>query len=309
MPFTTLDLVRATSTGWAEQRGLSLREVNLLHWVAMWGKRNEPGYAFVWFPTKGMTAWQEALGMPRRGFYRALEGLSDKGCLVPLKGSRVDPRFHHQKGYGIPVSVAQESVTGVTTEVTSVSLSGDTSVTSTYPLTRDFPNIPDTTRDSYPVPYGSGVASDPTRKASEMNSFVDEWSTPEDDSPDDFAIAKDERLKPIRTKTPTSRVSDHFYDRWLQARIQRPTLATPWSAKQAFLANLKRLLAEQDEATVLGMVDSFFDLLGSGKVRLRSDELWKDFWNSRGTLLRSTQQRAETSEVNVNKQLTKMRKL
>jgi hypothetical protein len=121
----------------------------------------------------------------------------------------------------------------------------------------------------------------------------DGWDQPKDE-PDDFAAPRESRDKLERTKRPSSRLTDQFYACWLRSREARVDLALPWSVKVIFQTNLKRLLEDQSEAEVAGMITEFFRLVDQRQIVLKSDDLWKDFWYARGRLVKLAQQQVQT---------------
>lgn len=147
--------------------------------------------------------------------------------------------------------------------------------------------------------------------------YEDEWSVPKDSAPgkpskrpadDDFSVPKEAKEKRERPTAATSRLAELFHAEWTIARQQRKMLAVPWSSKQAFLARLKDLLNDHSEEEVVEMIVTFYRMVLSGQVTLKSTELWKDFWNARGKVHQISRQRVTTIDSDSQKELERWRK-
>jgi len=128
--------------------------------------------------------------------------------------------------------------------------------------------------------------------------YEDEWSIPSDAKPvrsakkpvDDFAIPKEAREKKSRPTVPSSRLTDMFFDEWSKARITKVSLSVPWNSKRVFQNQLNKLLEVHTEEEIASSMKVFFRMVLAGQVTLKSDELWKDFWNNRGRAVKISRQ-------------------
>lgn len=163
-------------------------------------------------------------------------------------------------------------------------------------------------------PSPSGPSS---HQLEEPMNYEDEWEIPADErevskkrtrESDSFDVPKESLLKRARPAAASTRLADFFHAEWSAAREQRTMLAVPWSAKQAFLARLNDLLKDHSEVEITEMISVFFRMVLSGQVTLKSTELWKDFWNSRGRVFDIAKQRITTVDADSQKELERWRK-
>ena len=313
---SSITVMKAVTAGWAEQHKITARELSILTYVVVWGWRGDERYEFSWCPIVGVEGWAHQMGIPYRAFRRAWVGLVEKGVLVEVPGNN---RYPATRGLSMLPEVAQECAfwadqrnpfdkkqdpTSTTStcherqvEVTIVSGSHDTIVRSTPPLTCGFSTHTPEVPQSDPATYvGDADASHQDRKESMPLNYEDDWDQPNDDD-SSWAEPSDRPEKPKRRAAPTSRLAQHFWDEWVECREEYPNLALPWSVKQAFLANLKRLLVTFTEEQLAEQMTQFFRLIRSGKVATRSDELWKDFLTYRGQAVRGVQRKTESVDT------------
>lgn len=317
--YRTMDLTRALSFGWGQQHRLSSSELQVLTFIALRGKTNEPHMAFAWFPKYGQEWWAALLMMTHSNLRKTLSRLRKVGLVVTMDGS-IDERFSNIRGYGVPQHVMEEcqewyqdrhemvymrvpntpeelsdevenvtnSHTGVTTGHIDVTNSHiDNALTSTFTLhthtyTRERTHLlTDRSRPSV-VPSEDNVR------------YEDEWSA-EKDANDDFAVPKEVKKKAAPSYGPNMRLTIYFEKKWMESREKRVNLSVPWSVQKVFQARLKALLSQHSEKEIESMIDVFYRLVDSGQVPLKSDELWKDFWYNRGRLYKVVTQTTDRS--------------
>lgn len=309
--YKSLDLMKAWAFGWRGE--LTGAERTVLSFIAVRGKQDDGDCAWAWFPVGGQSWWAPLMSMSHETLRKTLSRLRKQKLLVDLDGSMVDSRYRGVKGYGIPkwihseardwvserrdlfYSVPPENAADVTPGHIFVT-PGHTDVT---PGHTDLPGIPYAATVSGPLypgnnpgeitqhPYG---CVPPSGRSAEIDSgdpvrYEDEWSIPKDDF-DDFSVSRESKQVPTRQKKPHARLADLFWDCWTVSREKRVDLATPWSVKKIFLANLKRLLTEHTEAEIEEMIRLFFRKVDNRSLVLKNDhaDLWKDFWYNRSAL-------------------------
>lgn len=307
--YRTTDLVKAAGFGWAQSKKLSLTEYQILEFIALRGKTNEPIAAFAWFPKHGQEWWAEIMMIPFSSLRKGLSSLRKKGLIVNIDNA-IDNRFFNVKGYGIPEHVMDEclewytdrqnmvyaqvpntienlvekpadvkySHTDVNIVHTHVKYSHmDNALTSTFaPYTHVY-----TRGETHLLTDRSRPSVAPTSNGESMR-HEDEWSTPNDS--DDFSVPKEAKQKTKRAPSPTMRLAIKFQQGWMKSRETRLNLPVHWSVQKVFMSRLKALLTEHSEAEVTGMMDAFFRLIDAGQLSPKSDELWKDFIYNKGRL-------------------------
>jgi hypothetical protein len=315
---SALALSRALALGWRED-DLSPREIRILLFLVTKGTTKEPGMERAYFPFHGQDHWAATMAMTHGHLRKVLHGMCKRGLLTRLPGSVVLERYSQTKGFGLPDGfydelneyvTAREELSGkniINIPNTAEDVyASNADVTAgehacSLPVTRMFP----TSNMDNPLTRGNAEhsrevvqrksplqgwrlpapLSDPPGETP-LKTFDDDFSVPKDERGEDtWAASKESKEKPPRRTSPTTRLCDHFHNLWLQERVTRRTLSIPWSSKMAFQANLKRLLADgaYTEEEITEMMNIFFRQIGNS-VQLRSDELWKDFWNNRATL-------------------------
>jgi hypothetical protein len=145
--------------------------------------------------------------------------------------------------------------------------------------------------------------------------YEDEWSIPSDAKPvrsakkpvDDFAIPKEAREKKSRPTVPSSRLTDMFFDEWSKARITKVSLSVPWNSKRVFQNQLNKLLEVHTEEEIASSMKVFFRMVLAGQVTLKSDELWKDFWNNRGRAVKISRQQNTAVTADQEEELRRWR--
>ena len=248
--YRTLDLIKAISFGWGNHHDLLANEMQVLMFIAQRGKTSEYGYAFAWFPLGGQDWWAAHMGLSLNRLKKALSNLRRKGLIVDIPGSKTDARFLTVKGYAVTINVMEEAKewylarNDVRFQRAPDTLEGlEVPEGNSQVPERNF-EVPernfDTTSEqgfcpTYPYKepeketqlftQTDRPAGAPSGKE-EMN-FEDEWSVPKEEL---------EKKKAKRTPSGTNAVCDLFYDEWSKARIQRKSLAIPWSRKMAFQA-------------------------------------------------------------------------
>lgn len=314
--YRTMDMVRAVSFGWGAHHGLSSTEVQVLTFVALRGKTNEPGVSFAWFPKYGQEWWAALLMMKHTTIRKVLSSLRKKGFLIDLSGS-ADERFSNIKGYGIPTEVMEDCQQWysdrqdmVYTKVPNTAEELDENVpcgnTRVLCGNIDVPcgNIDNSLTCGFALhtPYttleGTHLLTDGSRPSvaprKEAVRYEDEWNSSKKES-DDFDVPKEMKKKPSPVYGPNMRLTIYFENKWMEARERRVGLSIPWSVQKVFQANMKSLLTQHSEEDIQRMIDVFFRLIDSGQVSLKSDELWRDFWYNRGRLHKIASQTAEKS--------------
>lgn len=313
--YRTLDLIRALSFGWGQNYQLSASELQVLNFIALRGKTNEPEVAFAWFPKYGQEWWAALLMMSHGTLRKTLSRLRKKGLVVSVNGSR-DERFSNINGYGIPVPVLEdcqnwyldrqdmvytrvpdtiEELSDVTTCHNGVT-TGHIDVTTGHidnALTCGFAlHTPELTLEE------THLLTDrarPSVATSEVTlKYEDEWSSAKDEK-DDFDVPKEVKKKPKPTYGPNMRLTIHFENQWMVSREKRLNLSVPWSVQKVFQARLKTLLTQHSEEEIRQMIDIFFRMVDNGQIPLKSDELWKDFWYNRGRLYKVAIQTTDKS--------------
>lgn len=317
--YRTIDLVKAAGFGWAQHKKLSLTEYQILEFIALRGKTNEPTAAFAWFPKHGQEWWAEIMMIPFSSLRKALSSLRKKNLIVNIDNA-IDNRFFNVKGYGIPEHVMEECLGWYTdrqnmvytqvpntieelvknpydvkyshTDVNTVHMHVKYShmgnaLTSTFaPYTQL-----DTRRDTHLLTDSSRPSVAPTLSDGESMRYEDEWSTPKES--DDFSVPKESKQKTKRAPGPSMRLTIKFQDCWMKSRESRLNLPVHWSVQRVFMNRLNALLTEHSEAEVEGMMDAFFRLIDSGQLSPKSDELWKDFLYNKGRLYKIFVQSSE----------------
>lgn len=328
--YRTLDLVRAASFGWSQQHDLSQSEYQVLQFIALRGKSNEPGNAYAWFPKYGQEWWADIMSISHNVLRKTLSRLRKKGLIVNINGS-ADERFTMIKGYGIPEHVMEEckqwyedrqdmvytqvpntieeldenvtcghiDVTCGHMHVTSGHI--DNAVTCgntlhTHVYTREKTQLlTDRSRSSI----------SPTQTEDSMR-YEDEWSIPKESRSkptrsksevDDFSVPREAKEKAAPVYGPNMRLTQQFHKCWMVAREKRLNLAVDWSVQKVFMARMKALLETHTEEQISEMIDIFFRLVDSGQVPLKADELWKDFWYNRGRLQKIATQSSDKPAV------------
>lgn len=312
--YRTMDMVRAMSFGWGAHHSLSNSEAQVLTFIALRGKSNEPGAAFAWFPKHGQEWWAALLMMKHSTIRKVLSGLRKKGFLIDLDGS-VDERFSHIKGYGIPPEIMEDCQKWYSDRQDMVYMKVPNTVEN---LTEDVPcGNTDVTYGNINVTYGNidtsltcgftlhtpyitreetHLLTDGSRPSvaprKDHMRYEDEWGAPKKE-PDDFDVPKEMKKKPAPVYGPNTRLTIYFENKWMEAREKRVGLAVPWSVQKIFQANMKSLLTQHSEEDIQRMIDVFFRLIDSGQVALKSDELWRDFWYNKGRLYKIVSQTTE----------------
>jgi len=296
-----------------------MTEYQILEFIALRGKTNEPAAAFAWFPKHGQEWWAEIMMIPFSSLRKGLSSLRKKNLIVNIDNA-IDNRFFNVKGYGIPEHVMEECIgwytdrqnmvytqvpntieelvenppdvkyshTDVNIVHTHVKYSHtDNALTSTFvPYTQL-----NTRRETHLLTDSSRPSVAPTLSDGETMRHEDEWSASKDS--DDFSVAKESKQKTKRAPGPSMRLTIKFQDCWMKSRESRLNLPVHWSVQRVFMNRLNALLTEHSEAEVEGMIDAFFRLIDSGQLSPKSDELWKDFLYNKGRLYKIFSQSSE----------------
>lgn len=318
MNFKSLEIVDAVTTGW--HADLNMTEFRVLNWIASkgGGRGARPGYPFTWTVRYGMDDWAAFLAMPERSMFRALKSLQAKGVITKIPASK--------PVYGISTQVAMEAVSwnverkdmgaflrAARLPELTVDAAGALPTmaeptanieTPTPPLTRG--NAPQRKqerkkeKEENPLKRGDACGAAPCN--TEGDPMSDGWDAPSQEEPDTFSVPSD-HAKPKRPPAKTTVLCDKFEQEWLTARTQRRMLATPWGSRAAFQANLKKLLKLHTAEEIETMIVVFFRQVVSGGVVPVSDELWKDFWNTRARLAQIAAGQSAPSELTLEEQI------
>ena len=155
--------------------------------------------------------------------------------------------------------------------------------------------------------------------------YEDDWSVAKDErdlpslrrpsrrlNNDQWDLPKEQRYPPVKAKVtrPTARLALLFSSEWEKAREVHLMLANKWDSRAAFYTRMLELLNDYSEEEVADMIRSFFALIGGNKITLRSDVLWKDFWNNRSACIaHARQQSTVTVTVDEQEQFEKLERL
>lgn len=157
-------------------------------------------------------------------------------------------------------------------------------------LTRTFAPYSRDNQEETENPSGSrnGALRAPSKPRETEMRIEDDWSVPKDEMTPLREGGRKRNSsgsqKPPAKVAPTTRVVNLFYDLWTEGREQRKGLTYPWSTKLIAVTRFKGLIEEHGEEQTAEMVRIFFRLVSAGKIPLKAEELWKDFWFNRAKL-------------------------
>jgi hypothetical protein len=304
--YYNLVLFDAIACGWASSLGLSLRETQVLLWIAKRGILTEENFVGPsWFTPHGQAEWAACLHMSHDHLRKVLERLRRKGLLTDVRSRR----FRKAPGYGIPIHVIDDAQRWC----------DEPSHYESEDVTAGHMECDDLSHENPYDPYGSraigpqgyipnlerretmplkGEASGLPEKDWETPPPVtqwdyekhqEEWFDPKGEGEDlEWSRPRDNRTP--QQRQPTTRLAGYFWERWLHSRESNTMLALPWSTKKGgFMKNLKLMLLEYSERELYDMIDRFFTWGVDQKgLVLKSDELWLDFLFAKAKLYQQT---------------------
>ena len=313
--YRTLDLVRASSFGWSQHHSLTAYEYQVLQFIALRGRSNEPGVAYAWFPAGGQEWWGDIMAIPHGSIRKALYSLRKKGLLVVLRGSANDTRFMSIRGYAIPVEVMEECqkwyIDRQEMVYTRIPNTAEEMFSTGKNEAEMFPQEHECSPTEHGCSHGNicnaltcgfplhthintqekpEILTDVSRpsvaqqEGNEMKES-DGWDAPKERA-DDFEVPREAKEKPARTYGPNRRLLDHFYKRWAEVRERRLNLPVCWSVKVIASSNMKSLLSEYSEEQIYAMIDAYYRMVESGQVSIKADDMWRDFWYNRSKAYR-----------------------
>lgn len=283
--YRSLDLLKGLAKGW--EPDLNRREVQVLLYVAQYGRQNEEGFAFVWHPMKGVEWWYQDMELPRRTFYRTIASLKEKGLLMSTPATDT----WGVEGFGIPVAVMRSCANVGTDRVPTLAQGSATSGTTPPPLTsgnevhNQGSNQSTNQVLTHPHPAGA-VTEDPM--------YEDDFSRPKDGY-DGFDVPKEAKVKPKGKSSPTVRLRKEFYEQWSIARCRNTSFGLAYNTQKQMQGVFKHLLTKYTEDDLMAMIKVFFDQAASGRIRLSGNEMWRDFLNNQQEVWRIVQSSATVS--------------